>query len=365
MTEQGILIAGGYGVVGQRIAAELAPDYQVIVAGRHLEHAKATAAAIGHGVRGREIDVTAEASIAAALEGIATVVNCVDEPWRHLLRATIERGLRYTDITPHLVELGRGAAYEEIGAAARASGARVVLGTGIVPGISNVIVRTLADALSGADEIETSLVLSASDAAGPASFDYFLTELTMPFEVHVNGADRPARAFSDPRVIGFPSPIGPRSAYLFPFSDQVLYPRTLGAQTVLSRLAIEPAALGRLLAALVRVGATRLIAPESVRRALTRSRPHHAPAEDTRFALRVDVIHAGRSAHATLVGGAQADAAAAGASGTVRSLMEGEVSEPGAWMPEQVINSPNFFSHLARHGLTVELHSPHQVIGGS
>ena len=65
------------------------------------------------------------------------------------------------------------------------------------------------------------------------------------------------------------------------------------------------------------------------------------------------------------MGRAQADAAAAGASGTVRSPMEGEVSEPGAWMPEQFINPPNFFSHLAKHGLTAELHSPHQVNGGS
>jgi hypothetical protein len=192
----------------------------VIVAGRHLEHANATAAAIGHGARGCEIDATAASSIATALEGIATVVSCIDQPQRGLLRAAIERGLRYTDITPHLVELGRGAAYEELDAAARASGARVVLGTGIIPGISNVIVRAVADSLGGADVIETSLLLSASDASGPASFDYFLQELTMPFELHVDGADRPARAFSDPRVIEFPPPFGPRSAYLFPFSDQ-------------------------------------------------------------------------------------------------------------------------------------------------
>jgi Saccharopine dehydrogenase NADP binding domain len=282
MTERSILIAAGYGVVGQRIAAELAPDYQVIVAGRHLEQAQATAAAIGHGARGREIDVTVEASIAAALDGIATVVSCIDQPRRRLLRAAIERGLRYTDITPHLVELGRGAAYEEIAATARASGARVVLGTGIVPGISNVIVRGIAGSLGGADEIETSLLLSASDVAGPASFDYLLKELT----------------------------------------------------TI---------------------------------RALTRSRPHHAPTEDTRFVLRVDVIHDGRSAHATLVGGAQADAAAAGASGTVRALMEGEVFAAGAWMPEQVIDPPHFLSHLAKHGLTVELpaidDNPHSASG--
>jgi saccharopine dehydrogenase-like NADP-dependent oxidoreductase len=355
MSEQGILIAGGYGVVGQRIAAELALDYPVIVAGRHLEQANAMAAAIGHGARGREIDVTAAASIATALEGIATVVSCIDQPQRGLLRAAIERGLRYTDITPHLVELGRGAAYEELDAAARASGARVVLGTGIVPGISNVIVRAVADSLGGADVIETSLLLSASDASGPASFDYFLQELTMPFELHVDSADRPARAFSDPRVIEFSPPFGPRSAYLFPFSDQVLYPRTMGARTAITRLAIEPARVARLLAASVRVGAVRLLARERVRQALTGRRPDRGPSDDVRFALRVDVTHGGRSAHATLVGGAQADAAAAGASGTVRALMDGEVSEAGVWMPDQVSDPPGFFSYLARHGLTVEL----------
>ena len=34
--------------------------------------------------------------------------------------------------------------------------------------------------------------------------------------------------------------------------------------------------------------------------------------------------------------------------------MEGEVYEPGVWMPEQVTSPPRFFSRLARHGLTVE-----------
>ena len=358
MTTPGILIAGGYGVVGQRIAAELAPDYRVIVAGRRLEHAEATAAAIGHGVCGRQLDATSEASIAAALADIALIVSCIDQPQRGLLHAAIARGLRYTDITPHLVELGRGAAYEEIGATARASGARIVLGTGIVPGISNVIVRAVADRLGGAEVIETSLLLSASDAAGPAAFDYFLQELTMPFEVHLDGADRPARAFSDPRLIEFPPPFGLRSAYLFPFSDQVLYPRTMGARTAVTRLAIEPAGLGRLLGAAVRLGAARLVARERVRNLLTRRRSDRLPSEGRRFALRVDLHHHGRSAHATLVGDAQADAAAAGASAIVRSMMEGEISEPGAWMPEQVTNPPEFFVRLAKLGLKVDLPAP-------
>jgi saccharopine dehydrogenase (NAD+, L-lysine forming) len=362
MTERAILIAGGYGVVGQRIAADLAHDYQVIVAGRHLEQAKATAAAIGHGVLGRELDVTVEASIVAALPGVATVISCIDQPRRRLLYAAIDRGLRYTDITPHLVELGRGAAHAEIGAAARASGARVVLGTGIVPGISNVIVRMVADLLGGVDVIETSLLLSASDTAGPASFDYFLQELSMPFDVHVNGTDLPAHAFSDPRVIEFPLPFGPRTAYLFPFSDQVLYPQTMGVRTAVTRLAIEPARLARLLAAAVRVGAARLVAGERVRHVLAKRHRRLTSEEGARFALRVDVMRDGRSAYATLVGGAQANAAAAGASATVRALMEGEVSEPGVWMPEQVIDPPGFFSHLAKHGLIVKLPTNRSIL---
>jgi len=124
--------------------------------------------------------------------------------------------LRYTDIKPHLTELGRGAGYEKIEAAARLSGARLVLGTGIVPGISNVMVRALANALGGADEIETALLLSAADVSGPASFDYFLQELTMPFNIHLGGEDRPARAFSDPRLVEYPPSC--RSPALIPVS---------------------------------------------------------------------------------------------------------------------------------------------------
>jgi saccharopine dehydrogenase (NAD+, L-lysine-forming) len=357
MSTQGILIAGGYGVVGRRIAAELAPDYlgQVILAGRSLDRAKATAGAIGYGARGREVDVTVPSSIAAALDDVAVVVSCIDQPGRSLLHAAIERGLRYTDITPHLTELGRDAAYEKIDAAARTSGARVVLGTGIVPGISNVMVRAVSETLGGAEEIETSLLLSASDAAGPASFDYFLQELSMPFVLHADGMDRRARAFSDPRLIEFPPPVGGRSAYLFPFSDQVLYPRTMGARTAITRLAIEPAGLAAFLAMLVRIGVAGLIAREPVRQAIAGRRTDRAPRADNLFALRVDVTNHGQSSHATLIGHAQADAAAAGAAGVARSLLNGEVAEPGAWMPEQVVDPGHFFSRLAARGLSVEL----------
>jgi NAD(P)-dependent dehydrogenase (short-subunit alcohol dehydrogenase family) len=54
-----ILITGGYGTVGRRVAADLAPDYpgHVIAAGWSAEEAAQLAVDRGHGVRDRQVDV--------------------------------------------------------------------------------------------------------------------------------------------------------------------------------------------------------------------------------------------------------------------------------------------------------------------
>jgi saccharopine dehydrogenase-like NADP-dependent oxidoreductase len=358
---QDILIVGGYGVVGRRIATDLAPDYpgRVVLGGRNLERANACAAEIGHGVRGCAIDIRDPQSIVAALNGVATVVGCIDQPGRAVLQAAVAAGIAYTDITPHLTELGRGAAYERIDAAARASGASIVLGTGIVPGISSVIVRALANKLGGCDEIETALLLGANDVSGPASFDYFLQELAMPFDIRVDGRDVAAIPFSEPRLVDFGPPAGTQSAYLFPFSDQVLYPRTMGAGTVRTRLAIEPVWLARLLAIVARTGVQRLLATDSIRRRIASSRRDRPSSDGARFALRVDLRRDGSRCHATLQGRTQADTAAAGAAGVARALIENAVREPGAWMPEQVIEPDPFLARLAARELRVEFSGLH------
>lgn len=95
-----ILITGGYGQVGKRITAELAPAYpgRVIVAGRDVRKAEALAAELGNGVRPERLDIQNPAVVEAALEGVNLVVNCIDLCEPHLLRATIGRGLACIDI---------------------------------------------------------------------------------------------------------------------------------------------------------------------------------------------------------------------------------------------------------------------------
>jgi saccharopine dehydrogenase-like NADP-dependent oxidoreductase len=158
-TAQGILVVGGYGVVGRRIARDLAPDYPdaVVIAGRHVDRAGLLALELGHGARARAVDVTQPRSVEEAFDGIATVVSCIDQPEPFLLHNAVERGLGYTDITPHLMTRRPTDAMRET---ARRSGARIVLGAGLAPGVSSVLARVAVDQLGGVVERITSNVLA-------------------------------------------------------------------------------------------------------------------------------------------------------------------------------------------------------------
>src|SRR5262249_7099716 len=153
--------------------------------------------------------------------------------------------------------------------------------------------------------------------------------------------DVPTRPFTAPKLVEFPPPIGAQLSYLFPFSDQVLYPRTMGVKTALTRLALLPTWLAILLAFMARTGFSALASSEAFRRFIVRRQSRYRAIDVSHFALHVEVKRGKRSRKARLVGIGQANAAATGAATVARSLINGEV-KPGAWMPEQILE-PRLF----------------------
>ena len=111
--------------------------------------------------------------------------------------------------------------------------------------------------------------------------------------------------------------------------------------------------MSRLISLLVRTSASRLAALPRVRRSIGRLRQRERDAPTAPFALRVDVAYHGSTASAFLDGHGQARATASGAAALVRSLLDGEIGQPGAWMPEQVIDPARFFEILASRDLHV------------
>ena len=163
----------------------------------------------------------------------------------------------------------------------------------------------------------------------------------------------PTRPFAGSARVNFPPPIGERTAYLFPFSDQVFFPETLGARTALSRLALEPPWLGASLAALVRLRVTAMVrrragAEERVQR-LTAWLRRRYEGHDW-FGVVVEVQGARGRVRASLVGREQATGTAVGTAAVVRALAGGEVKPPGIWLAEEVVPPGPFFERLAARG---------------
>ena len=349
-TADGILIVGGYGVVGSRIARDLAPDYpgRVVVAGRRVDHAALLAVDLGGGARATAIDVTAPDSIAAALKGIGTIVSCIDQPKPYLLQSAIERGLGYTDITPHLMTRRPNDSQRTT---ASLNGARIVLGAGLAPGVSSMLARVAADRLGGAVERLTSnVLLSIGDTFGEASRGYILEELSQPYSVHIDGADRRVLPMSRPVATVFPAPLGVRSSYLFPFSDQVFFPATIGARTALTRLALDPPWLAPALSALVRLRVTSILARRRRRGGPAQRLINWLQSRNTGhdwYGLVVEADGPAGSVRASLAGREQADITAFGAAAIARAIIDGQVSKPGIWLAEEVVPPEPFFEHLA------------------
>ena len=346
-----ILVVGGYGVVGRRIAAQLSLLFpgRVVIAGRDEKRAEALSRELGQGTCGRRIDVEDRATVGPALEGVGTVMMCVAQRELHLLRSSIANGVAYTDITPRLAFWQAG---DEMAAEARRTGARIVLGAGLSPGISNMMAQKLAKTVGRVDRIETSILLSLGDEYGPDSLHHVLDAIAQPFNVLEDGHRHDAVPFSDGKRVRFPEPIGPRTTYLFPWSDVVYYPKTLGARTSLGRFALEPAWAGRLIAMLVGAGARRWMKSSaflgSNRGGIDRLKRLYA--DQNQFALVVTVEGNGRVMRMSLAGRRQADVTAAGAAEIARALAAGEVEQAGVWLPEEVISHERFFEALAPLG---------------
>ena len=351
-----ILVVGGYGVVGGRVARHLAAAFpeRVLIAGRDQGRASRYAISLGHGVGCRHLDTDNPQSIDAALERVGTVVMCVAQRDYHVLRMAVARGISYTDIAPRLA-FWHGA--DELNATAQRTGACVMLGAGLSPGISNAMAAKLSSALGRLDHIETAILLSLGDEYGPDSMRHVLESVAQPFSLLEAGRTREALPFSEGRNVRFPEPLGSRTAYLFPWSDVVYYPKTLGVSSAIGRFALDPPWAGRTASLLVAAGGHRWLSGKSPsqrgRRAIEALK--RLAAGHDRFALVVTAQGSGRTMSMSLAGRHQSDATAAGAAELARLLASRQVHRPGVWWPEQIVQPDAFFQAIAAHGLRPQL----------
>ena len=191
-----ILVIGGYGAFGSRVAERLAraSEHTVIVAGRSAERAARAAAELAQrfGCETASAVIDAQTVTAADLAALAprVVINASGPFQRQdysLARACIEAGC-------HCIDLADARAFvtgiTALDAAARARGVNVISGASTVPGLSSAVVAAYRDAFATLDSIDIGVTPGNHFDPGIATTASILSYVGRPIAMRIDGAQR-------------------------------------------------------------------------------------------------------------------------------------------------------------------------------
>jgi saccharopine dehydrogenase-like NADP-dependent oxidoreductase len=255
-----VLVLGGYGFFGQRIAEALAADaaVRVLVAGRDLGKAAAVVARLRlPSERALVVDAN-DPELAARLREsrVDTLIHTAG-PFQSqgyaVAKAAIEAGCHYIDLADGR-EFVTG--IESLDAAARERGVTVVSGASSVPALSAAVIDRYLPQFQRLDTIEFG-ISSGARSPGVATVKGVFSYCGKPIREWRRGAWRTTYGWLDLRRHRFPAPVGWRFIGSCDIPDLTLFPKRYPTVKTVSFHAGFAGDLGHLvvwaLAALVRV----------------------------------------------------------------------------------------------------------------
>jgi len=273
-----ILVLGGYGNFGARIARALASDpaIELWVGGRDGRRAQALADTLGRHARGCAIDA-ADAGFAEALRrlGIGLLVHTAG-PFQaqgyDVARACAAASAHYIDLADgrRFVCDFPAALHADFAAAGRVA----VSGASTVPALSSAVVEQLCAGWQAIDSIDLCIAPAQSAPRGEATLAAVLSYCGAPIEVWHSGRWQARRGWAKPEPVHFKR-LAPRRGALCDIPDLELFPaRYRVQQRVMFRAALEVDLAQRTFAVLAGLRAAGwLRRPERLARLLTRSAP--------------------------------------------------------------------------------------------
>lgn len=157
-----VFVLGGSGEVGRLTAEILAVSdlvSEMVIAGRDLDAAARTAAALGEKATAVHVDLLEEGQLASAAVGSDLIVNTAGPEFKVVipaLREAIRAGVNYCDLCCYAPVTEQALALDD---EAKAAGTTALIGIGLV-GLTNLMMVHAANQLGRADELRLCLFLS-------------------------------------------------------------------------------------------------------------------------------------------------------------------------------------------------------------
>jgi hypothetical protein len=222
----------GLGEVGVRAARQLldTPGVdRVLVAARSLERAREAAAALQDGAE--PVVLSPGDPLPAHIDAIASAVPGAADA--ALARQAVAAGVAFASSGDNEASLHALLALDDD---ARATGARIVAGCGLAPGLSDVLARHAAGALSAVDEVHVAR-WGIAGAASAAEARRALREPAREWRDGEFAHDKHRGA----ELIWFPDPVGARECELVATGVELLVAANPGVGRISARLGVPPA----------------------------------------------------------------------------------------------------------------------------
>jgi hypothetical protein len=221
----------GLGEVGVRTARQLidTPGVdRVLVAARRLDHAREVARALQDGAE--PLQLGRDDPLPPDVDAVASALPSDVDP--AMARRAVAVGVPYASVADREATLGALVALDED---ARAQGARVIIGCGLAPGLTDVLARHAVGALDSVDELHVARWgIAGSESASEAR----------------RAQREPAREWRDgemvhdkhrhAQLIWYPDPVGARECELVATGVELLVAANPGAGRITSRLGVPP-----------------------------------------------------------------------------------------------------------------------------
>ena len=333
------VIIGGYGKVGRYVVSYLQPKEtygRLYLVGRNPEKASDLVRAHDN-VEAVRFDSACPESLTPHLRGAPDIVNCTDLPDVKLLRLLADEGLCFVDLSAKATFWTQAKAlHEEV----KRKETKVLLGAGLIPGLSNVFAKAAYEVLGDDASYHSSVSLSLFDKHGTAAVLHMLDELTT------------SQAYLTHRKLTFVSE-GERRVYSFPFPEAQFYPQTLKAAQASTWLELRPTPLNSVVRWLKAISAFRSLSDGGrafVEHALTLMQPFTSEAET---ALTVNASKGDGHCTYSLYGKGEARLTAL----VAVLMLEQFRTTPhrGVVLPEEVIGASDLFASLRRSGSDLRL----------
>ncbi len=254
--EKSILIAGGYGVVGQQVAKVIRqkhPSIPLLLGGRNPQKGESIAKELGN-TDTIKIDLTNPNPIKGLKPHV--ILGTVNDPHDYLLIYAVDNGIPYIDITRWTDRMRA----VEILLSKKILSAPIILASSWMAGVASIIAYSLSMQLNQTDQIDISILYSLKDKAGPNSIEY-MDRLSSPFDVMEKGKLKRVYPYTSPRKITFPGGYSGK-VYRIDTPDQYILPITTDAKTVSTRITFDDLFSTKLLVILAGTGLWKLISGE-------------------------------------------------------------------------------------------------------